>query len=72
MIFSIGFLETFRQRVHFMVPVQSYPYSGLGNVGLVGVIVFKRFDYNWEATMKPRVSSAEDEIIASTDLRSPT
>ena len=55
-----------------MVPGQSYPYSGLGNVGLVGVIVCKRFDYNWEATMKPRVSSAEDEIIASTDLRSPT
>ena len=55
-----------------MVPGQSYPYSGLGNVGLVGVIVFKRFDYNWEATMKPRVSSAADEIIASTDLRSQT
>lgn len=72
MIFSIGFLETFRQRVHFMVPGQSYPYSGLGNVGLVGVIVFKRFDYKWEATMKPRVSSAADEIIASTDLRSQT
>jgi len=55
--------------VHFMVQGQSYPYSGSGNVG---VIVFKRFDNKWEATMKPRVPSAAGEIITWTDLRSPT
>jgi len=52
-----------------MVQGQSYPYSGSGNVR---VIVFKRFDNKWEATMKPRVPSAAGEIIAWTDLRSPT